>query len=1121
MSLRSDFPLRSLCPALLALPLLACGGGGGGADDARSDVPATDSDQTAVPVGAFYAGRALQTEEDLDSDGDGLIDRVDPLPQRAPEPLPPGAPFDLAGVGVPFGDGVSQGFIHADRPLRLDVPGLAALSDSAWLVLRSGEQDQVIALPAQDMILLDTQQIVGRPNAVAIMTRNWITPWRPVQSIVSGGPLVQAVGQAYTGQPLALQGLNLDRATFSDGTHTLVGHAQGNVFVLDWPGNGAFSELLVSTPQGVIQRLPINWLRRVPVRLDSPIHSVIDQVIFYDGKAFAQFSANQTMQRDVMAFAPTMLGFAHDGDALLPGVFRVVVWPDQTQVNLNLDAWLQAMAMGHPIVREALRDLSWQQQREILDQALIGDALGDGRAALQAALQGDDSAYLNLADRLAREVLAVLPQNSASKLLLGTELVLSDDDVNRRILRYQKGRERNGEADKIFSGSFAHFDVGTVAHLCGNRTAGRPAGVSSGDICVVNRNQVPASVAVRTGNSDSQSLWSDHVSVKAGIFNADILGGTGGFFNLELFGDAGYFGFKQTHFFPKAGDSTLCNSTDCQVEIVTAGYGYGLNESLNSKERSVSEMLRKRAIIDVMILPIVSLATGEDFKYSGKLAQCIATASITALDFVTKSADIYQKINDSKGSDGSLEVSKLASNLLPFVANDLKDVLADARLPACFAQAAAAGSAEAAKDAAEKGLKRVLTRLKASPIGLLMEGFSMAEGWIEIAATPSLLIFETELMVKPRIVQPPVLDVTGDLSDEIQVIGRCLGRKNPSDSDDCANTNGSADPAYHPAYIRFSGRKRVGRGTKRVEVALTAADIAGVKDANGNAEPFPFTSAVTVSMQSVADEIALDILQDQLRPGDVEVDLIYLDADGNRIHLPAGSIELRSFPGPDPVDGMSWSVGKLGFISGYRLERFDVASAKLVLTSVDLNGSQTHEITQLRLSNAGNETDIEFNVPASLLPSNRNMLKFEVYLVTPQQSFELGAVIVNRGAASRSRLSDYGSCKDDTARLQLLNAQNQVVRDADGNKAEILVTPSTWARELKWDNALLSTNEVAKIRIVCEDPGNDICGNSLQFSEGNGASVCTLAYDIDSSQPFFSRKNNISLTKNQEQVLTP
>ncbi len=103
----------------------------------------------------------------------------------------------------------------------------------------------------------------------------------------------------------------------------------------------------------------------------------------------------------------------------------------------------------------------------------------------------------------------------------------------------------------------------------------------------------------------------------------------------------------------------------------------------------------------------------------------------------------------------------------------------------------------------------------------------------------------------------------------------------------------------------------------------------------------------------------------------------------------------------------------------------------------------------------------------------------------------------------------------------MLNAQNQVVRDADGNKAEILITPSTWARELKWDNALLSTNEVAKIRIVCEDPGNDMCGNSLQFSEGNGASVGTLAYDIDSSQPFFSRKNNISLTKNQEQVLTP
>ncbi len=1121
MSLRSIFVLRPLYPALLALPLLACGGGGGAADETRADPPASGDDQSVVPVGAFYAGRSMQSDEDLDSDGDGLIDRIDPLPQRAPEALPAGAPFDLAGVGVPFADGVSQGFIHADQPLRLDVPGLAALSDSAWLVLRSGEQDQVIALPAQDTIFLDTQDIVGRPNAVAIMTRDWITSWRPVRAIASGGPLVQAVGLAHQGQPLPLRGLNLDRATFSDGTHTLMGNGDASSFALDWPGRGAFPELVVSTPQGEIQRIAISWLRRVSVNLDSPIQSAINHVTFYEGKAFSQINASQAVERDVMAFKPTMLGFAHDGDAHLPSVFRVVVWPDQDQVNLSLDAWLQAMAMGHPIVREALRDLSWQQQRDILDQALVGQTLSDGRQVLQDALQGDDTAYIGLADRLARAVLAVVPHNASDKLLLGTELVLSDDDVNRRIMRYQKGRERNGEADKIFADSFAHFDVGTVAHLCKNRTAGRPAGVSAGDICVVNRNQVPASVAVRTGNSDTESLWSDHVSVKAGIFNADILGGTGGFFNLELFGDAGYLGFKQTHFFPKAGDSTLCNSTDCQVEIVTAGYGYGLDETLNSRERSVSEMLRKRAIIDVMILPVVSLATGEDFKYSGKLAQCIATASITALDFVTKSADLYQKINDSRGNDGNLDVAKLANNLLPFIANDLKGVLEDARLPACFASAAAQGAEQAAENAAKTGLKRVLTRFKASPIGLLMEGFSMAEGWIEIAATPSLLVFETELMVKPKKVQPSILDVTGDLSEDIQVIGRCLGRLSASDNDDCANTNGSADPAYHPAFIRFSGRKRVGRGTKRIEIPLTATAVAAVKDTNGNTEPFPFNSAITVSMQSVADEIDLDILQDQLRPGRIDVDLIYLDADNARIHLPAGSIEFRGIAAPNPLDDTSWTVGRLGFITGYRLDRFNVADAKLLLTSVDLNGSQTHEITQLRLSAAGDESDIEFDVPDSLLPPNRSMLKFEVRLVTPQRSFDLGAVIVNRGAASRSRLSDYGSCKDDTARLELVNAQNQVVRDAAGNKAEIRITPSKPARELKWDNALLSSNEVKKVRIVCEDPGNDICGNSLQFSEGNGASVCTLALDIESSLPFISLKDNISLTKNQSKEITP
>ncbi len=1104
---------------MLALQLGACGGASESDSGPAASTDATDA--TQVPVGAFYAGRAAVTQDDQDSDGDGFIDRIDPLPQRAPEPLPAAAPFDLATFGVPYGDGVSHGFVHADKPLQLNVPGLAAFSDSAWLVLRGAEQDQVIALPAQDKFLLDPQHIVGRPHALAIMTRDWITSWRALRFIESGEPLVQAVGLARIGQPLKLQGLNLNRANFSNAQHRLGGHGDASHYQLDWPASGAYPELHVAGADALQQGIALNWLRRVSFSLDATLSEALNALAYYDGSAFLQVEAGQDFERDVMAFGPSLLGFAHVGDAQLPGVVRVVVWPDQDRVQVDLNTWLQAMAMGHPIVREAMRDLPWLQQRAIVEQAISGETQRNAQAVLRQALQGEDSGYITLADELARVVLDFVPQQAPGKLLLGTELVLSDDDVNRRILRYQHGRERNGDADKMFADSFAHFDVGTVAHLCGNRTAGRPAGVSSGDLCVVNRNQVPASVAVRHGSSDTNSLWSDHVSVNAGIFNPDILGGTGGFFNLELFGDAGYFGFKQTHFFPKAGSSTLCNSSDCQVEIVTAGFGYGLNETLDARERSVSEMLRKRSIIDVMILPIVSLATGEDFKYSGVLAQCLATASITALDFVTKSADIYQKINDSRGSDGNLDVSKLASNLLPFIANDLKAVLSDARLPGCFAAAAAQGAEDAAKEAAEKGLKGVLNRLKASPVALLMEGFSMAEGWIEIAATPTLLIFETELMLKPTLIQPAMFDASGDLSGQIQVVGRCLGRISASDSDGCSNTDGQDDPAYHPIVMRFSGSPRVGGGIKRVEVPLSAQSIARVKDANGNDEQFPFFSAVTVDVHSVVHELGLLPEADQLKPGRLDVDLIYLDADGARIHIPAGDIEYRAAPMPDPLDNHTWSVGQLGFISGYRLEYFDLSSSSLRLSSVELGGGSEHEITELRLSPAGNETDIEFDVPDRLLPAGRNMLKFDVWLQTPQQLFELGSVIVNRGAFSRSVLNDYGSCKDDTASLALLNAQGQVVRDAAGNKAEIRITPNNWSRELKWDNALLNANSVTQVRITCEEPGTDMCGNSLQFSEGGGASVCTLGYEIDSQSPFFARKDNVSLGKGESSFISP
>lgn len=1103
-----DARQRSAAALLLALLLGACSGGGSETDAAVSEPPPAGDgsglageggDTTGViPLGEpgspyFYTdGVAVLPPErsgsaerpDPDRDGDGLPNAIDRAPDIPAAIADDEARLVLVHAGSRIEGRLVDRALHADATIVFEIGGDALADEHPHAILFGGDASrtaELVEIGGGRYELLDTAS--DHPvEAVAVATSTWQTRPMAIEYRVPGAPWIAGAVTARRGQTARVVGLHLaDRELWlGDTLLPMVAGAETWVDVsIPMDADSGLLELRTDESQ---QQVPVRVERQVQV-VASPLWAERFQTLvhFSSDDDLAYLSGDRPVSLWVDTSVPDTVRFQvldAAADKALVGR-EVTVWPDQDKVVLEAES--AALSLAWQSRRAwALPQRDWQAFRSDVLAALNADeaVLGAIEDAVISGASADSLAALAGLRTLAQDALRA----PAQAKMVATPGISQGEALGQRVNYVAP----NGSLGP--NSHYALFSVGSVLDLCAG-LGGRPKSFRPSDLCMVSSSELASSVAVRRNGE----LLRNHIAVSRGIFGADIVGGTGGFFNLEFGSDQGFIAFKRPFAYLEASDTNktpLCGIEPCQVEIITGGFGVGLpTPAMTPAEKRVFELLRNRALVDLIVLPVLSTLSGE--LVDSQSLQCVSNKAFELFGGSQSLAEFYQKASGAKKPDGSTDHAALAKEIRTYFTGLLTQLLKFRTLGDCYQTKPQEVIEDLLDRAADEASQRLL-----AVIQIAVETTITA---VQFATTPRKIVFKAEPVMRIDAVRGRYDATAADASNSIEIEGSAIAEDQ------------SPATEFYPK-LRLEGRSGP-NSFVAVDTPLDQSNYTGGVPAENR-----FLRLSGAPLRTIIESDGMFV------PSTLDVSLVYTldnpeNFDSAEVEIEAGQYEILGAPRVDGfAEGSSpTSGGSRVFLVGYRLNGLDLSGASVELAS-SAQGEIVRDLELIRYDEPDvpetRQYEISFGVPQ--LPSGRNATEFDATLVLASGRIALGKLLVVRPQVFGSAtVSDSGACQDDQAEVRLVTANGGYVTLDTASAPEVMAPvsgPDDVAASLLWNNSqLAANNRVAGVEVTCTDVGDDCRDDGGEEATG----VCTLGivFDDDTSVPgsqtrFFSLKKN-------------
>lgn len=663
---------RPLVPfiAVAALGLSACGGSGtnsGAASAPRTPVSVGSPPATSAPApGTLPPGSTTPPGIDLgatppatsrpvigavlpdplpDADRDGIPDHLDRYPYEPPVLAP------LAGTGAiqlnrawsELEGHALEGVVLAGRVLHLQGQGFDGAAAGGWVVFqtldgrtavrpeeRAGGGWQATAPPLATGVHVVSDH--RRSGSVALL--------QPAP----GAPLLFPPQARFAaGGTARVQGLNLaevERVTLGD-TRLQILERGPDFLQLALPAFTDGKTLRAESAAGGSNPAALSAYRQVTLSVDDSIPATSSRPLrgFLDGRPFSVAPGEPTTI-EVPADRPVvqLLDFQLASGQLLPGAVGIVLWPDATQALVSLESTLVADLVRITQRRTEVLTGGWSWQREALEDAWSNPEARDYETGLAAYLaNGTQFPRYELRGRLMDALFTPLEVDST---MAGVPPVLGDamlDDPVPPILRdglgpaIGSGRRLDDaipftvslgapERPDMPLGTYAQFTVTThedtflLFNVCRFPGGLSPAGIAPSDLCVQNSTPMPASAAVYmpdrfTYGAPYTPRDSDRVRS-----------------HIDRLIDGNAFRNSAVYLTSDSG-VPLCGMRPCYVELLTGGLGLGHKVNLSTKEESIVQLLRLRWILEEFVLDMVFELFG--LESNASMRSCV-TSAITA-----------------------------------------------------------------------------------------------------------------------------------------------------------------------------------------------------------------------------------------------------------------------------------------------------------------------------------------------------------------------------------------------------------------------------------------------------------------------------------------------------------
>ncbi|MEC9408497.1 MAG: hypothetical protein VX549_14620 [Pseudomonadota bacterium] len=1094
---------------LAALFLTACSGGhqDTGAvtvdeTDPLTGQPSDDESVGVIPLGApgspyFYTdGVAVLPPSpgsqpdaaSADRDGDGLPDRMDVAPD-----LPATVALDeqrlgLVRAGIRVQGRLIDRVLHPDGEIELEIVGDALLDEHPHALLLGGDASRLAELVevAPGRYQLREAGALQGIQAIAVATAAWQTQAMPMQVYASGSAWVVEPAAAQQDRVLALRGLNLRDASLWLADEPLpVLSAADDRLELRLPSDAVSGPVALKQNDRIVQQFPLQVQRAVTVQISPDWAARFGPLVYADERGMSTLDDRNPGRFWVATDAPQTIRLqvleAASEKALLGR--SLTIWPDEDTAHLNAQtvvlsqAWQGRRAWSLPA-------LDWGDFRHELLMAMAADPTAE-RAVEQAVESGQAADSLIAVDAI-RELARTTFSQEQPRKNVASPGISQGEALGQRVNYVTPDGSLGPNSE------YALFSVGSVLDLC-RTLGGRPRSFRPSDLCMVSSNELASSVAVRRGGK----LLRNHIAVSRGIFGADIVGGTGGFFNLEFGSDQGAIAFKRPFAYLEASDATktpLCGIEPCQVEIITGGFGVGqASPAMTPAEKRVFELLRKRALVDLIVLPVLSELSGALIDDNN--IACVSNVAFEVFGGTQSLAEFYQKASGATKPDGSLDAEALAKEIRTYFTGLFVQLLKFRTLGSCYPSRP--------QDVIENLLDRAADEASQRLLSVITFAVNTSISAVQFATTPRKIVFKAEPVLEIAALRGQFDATAADSANTLEIQGSAIAEDQ------------SPATAFYPS-LRLGGRTGA-NAYAEVDVPLDASNYSGGVPAENR-----FLRLSGAALRSVIE------VDGAFLPGTLDVSLVYTlenpeNFDSAEVVIEVGEYEILGAPRVDGFAGGTSPAtgGSRVFVVGYRLDALDLTGASVEYAS-SAQGEILRDLELIRYDEPDVPTtrqhEISFGVPQ--LSAGRSATEFDVTLVTAAGRIPLGSLLVVRPQVfGTATVSDSGACQDDQATVRLVTASGAYVTVDAANAPEVMAPvsgPDDEAASLLWNNSQLAADRrVAAVEVTCTDVGDDCRNDEANESAG----VCTLGivFDSDTSVPG-SQTRFVSLRKDERRV---
>jgi hypothetical protein len=1033
-------------------------------------MPSPGIDTGGTPPGMVLpAIGAVLPESPPDTDQDGIPDHLDPDPQEPPAlaPLSGSAAIQLDRAWTELDGHVLDGVAFAGRALHLQGPGLDGAAAGGWVVFQTLDGRTAVrpeeragggwlapapALATRVHVVLDHR----RSGSIELLQPGPGAPllFPPPARFAAGGTAV-------------VQGRNLgtvDQVMLGDTGLRILERGQG-FLRLELPSFTDGSALRAASAAGISNPVTLSVYREVTLAADDSIAATPVRPLrgYGDGRAFS-IAPGQPVRIEVPTHRPIihLLDFELPSGRVLHGAVGVVIWPDATHATVSLESTLVADLARITARRPEIEAGGWAWQRAALDDAWSRPEAREYETGMAAYLEaGTNFSRYELRGRLMDAIFAPSPGDAVladSAQAYGDALI---DDLAPPILGDGLGpaigsRRRLDdvipftvslgapERPDMPLGTYAQFTVTTHEetflgfNLCRFPGGLPPAGIAPSDLCVQNSTPMPASAAVYMPNRFTYGApYTPRASDRVRSHIDRLIDGNA-FRNSAIY-------------LTSDGGVPLCGMRPCYVELLTGGLGLGHKVSLSTSEESIVQLLRLRWIIEEFVVDALFELFG--LSSNDSLRSCIVSRITADIGFVDAVAQFVLRAKANSGSAAGIFEETVGKYVIDMAVGTVANAEGVQKIYQCAMQALPNETYESLQ-------RRVTTRLQpiSKTLGnvfrfLTILNRSLYAGGILL--TPEKILFK--VVYRGEITEFNAFrgENTDFALNDIDLYDVRLPSGNDRMlriyGDWIANTSiNSNEDTFYPTLV--------------------------FRDRRGTTQSFPLNASHVINEGGAQRQLAVSLPEIGFGSGPSSPALRELDSGPLEFWLEYSHPEFTAYPaGVLRIP----SATRIGFNGVGRITAFDppgVAAGAQVTASgnrlddfserprvVFISAASGVAVSGAAVAASVRNGKLSFGVPASL-PQGHYVVELNDGTGRIDEIVSGVLLTVTPRPDPHVTLSDWRG-SDDVIRVQLLPAGSSFpleefqVPDVSGR----FVTAKSWDRG----------SPVDRLRVICDDPGND------------------------------------------------